>query len=143
MLNVSPRGVHLSSRLGLATPISFSHYLFMCLPPHQPDVWGDCVLLGTLVHRTVLCGHEAPSKRRWLEGPHGGETTLRELAARQVRGAAKRSQLSSPLLSVGLCPQEDTLSPDVCALVRLSYLKLALAYLSVRQGDAPRSFHKY
>lgn len=62
MLNVSPRGVHLSSRLGLVTPIRISHYLFMCLPPHQPDVWGDCVLLGTLVHRMVLRGHEPPSK---------------------------------------------------------------------------------
>lgn len=62
MLNVSPRGVHLSLRLGLVTPISFSHYLFMRLPPHQPDVWGNCVLLGTLVHKMVLHGHEPPSK---------------------------------------------------------------------------------
>lgn len=78
-----------------------------------------------------------------LEGPHGGETTLRELTAGQVRATAKRSQLSSPLFSAGLCPQKDTLSPDVCALIRVSYLKLALVYLSMRQGDAPRSFHKY
>lgn len=128
-----------SSRLGLVTPISTSHYLFMHLPPHQPDACGDCVLLGTLVHRTVLRGHEPRVSAGGLEGPHRGETALWELAA----GTAQRSQLSLPLQSAELCPQEDALSPAICALIRLSYSKLALVYLSVKQGDAPRSFHKY
>lgn len=48
-----PEADSLSRGWACITPISTSQHLFMCLPPPTRCL-GDCVLLGTLVHRALL-----------------------------------------------------------------------------------------